>query len=105
MAVGAVDLEPGPGASVECAAFRVVPRRKPRRPIGRWRSGERAAVGPVGELVLRSFTVGEMTVEVASLRTDRHQNLAGCVAPLALVHIGNDVIISSRAAVGVNPAH
>ena len=105
VAVGAVDLEPGAGAGVERAALRVVPDGQPGRLDRGRRTGQRPEPAPVGELVLRPLAIGEVAVQVARLRADRRHGLAGLVAALALVGVGDDVVVGPRAAVGVDPAH
>ena len=59
----------------------------------------------MGELVLRPVAISEISIEVARFRTDRRHHVAGFVATLTLVAVGDDVVIGPRAAVDVNPAH
>ena len=103
VAVGAVDLEPGSSPGFERAAVGVVPDRQSRS-LGRGRSsGKGPQAGPVLELVLDSRRVREVAVQVPGLGADRRHGLARLVASLALVGIGDDVVIRSRLAVAMDP--
>ena len=73
--------------------------------VGIRRAGERPKSAPVRQLVLGVPRIGEVAVEVARLGADRPHDLAGLVASLALVGVGDDVVVGPRTAVGVNPAH
>ena len=96
VAVGAVDLEPGAGAGVEAAARRIVPDRQPGCLRRRWGTGQRPQSGPVIKLVFGSRRIGEVAVQVPGLRSDGRDRLARLVASLALVGVGDDVVVGTR---------
>ena len=73
------------------------PRRRAPRPA--------PLAAPVRELVLGPRGVGEVAVQVPGLRADRRHGLARLVAALALVGVGDDVVVGPRLAVGVDPLH
>ena len=67
-------------------------------------AGQRAEAGPVGELILCAVGVGEVLVEMPRLGTQRLKVVALLVAALALVGVGNDVVVRAVRAVFVDPA-
>ena len=103
VAVGTVDLEPGACPGVEAAALRIVPDRESGCGAGGGAPAKRPARVQCVELVLGPRGVGEVAVQMAGLRADRRDGLARLVAALALVGIGDDVVVRPRLAVGMDP--
>ncbi len=103
VAMGTVDLEPGAGPGFERAALGVVPDRQ-FGSLRRRRSTRQCPQSrPVLELVLHSGRVSIVAVEVPGLGTDRSHLFAGLVATLALIGVGDDIVIRTFLAVAMNP--
>ena len=101
--VGAIDFEPGSGSAVEGSSSRVVPDRHPWGLTWGRGCGESPCSSPVGELVLGPVPINKVAVELARPWADRFHSFARLVASFTLIDVGNDIVVGSAIAVGMNP--
>ncbi len=99
-----VDFQPGAGPRFEAAGGRIVPHGQARRVFRIGTAGKCMVARPVGQLVFGPLGIGEVAIEMPGLRSQRLKVIALLVTALALVGVGDDVVVGPLGSLFVDPA-